>query len=74
MLDLDETLIHSEFTREKMPVPDMTISVTMEGGRQAQIFVKVRPYLTLFLIEMAKIFEIVVYTASLCKYADAVID
>lgn len=71
MLDLDETLVHSSF---KPPSdPSLVLNVEIEG-RTLQVFVLVRPGVSEFLTEMAKHYEIVIYTASLSKYADPLMD
>ncbi len=67
VLDLDETLVHSSF---KPPgSPDVVLPVDIEG-RICHVYVVVRPGCAHFLQEMAKYFELVIYTASLSKYAD----
>lgn len=71
VLDLDETLVHSSF---KPPnEPSLVLNVEIEG-RTLQVFVLVRPGTCEFLQEMEKYFELVIYTASLSKYADPLMD
>lgn len=67
MLDLDETLVHSSF--KPVEKPDITLPVEIEG-QICTIFVLVRPYVADFLKRMAKHYELVIFTASLSKYAD----
>ena len=67
VLDLDETLVHSQFTHVRNA--DYTIPVDIEG-RISHIYVMKRPGAEYFLQEMAKHFELVIFTASLSKYAD----
>jgi len=71
VLDLDETLVHSSFT----PIvdPDFKIMIELEG-RCHQVYVRKRPMVDHFLAEVAKKFEIVIFTASLSKYADPLLD
>ena len=64
VLDLDETLVHSQFNQVRNP--DYTIPVDIEG-RISNIYVMKRPGAEYFLQEMAKYFEVVIYTASLSK-------
>ena len=64
VLDLDETLVHSQFN--KVDRPDYTIPVDIEGRIQ-HIFVMKRPGAEYFLQQMAQYFEVVIYTASLSK-------
>ncbi|KAG3232982.1 hypothetical protein PI124_g21940 [Phytophthora idaei] len=71
VLDLDETLVHSSF--RPTPNPDLIIPVNIDGTIH-HVYVCKRPGAEEFLIEMAKYYEIVVYTASLSKYADPLLD
>ena len=71
VLDLDETLVHSSFKPPKNP--DIVLPVDIEG-RQMYVYVLVRPGCIKFLTEMAKYYEVVIFTASLSKYADPLMD
>lgn len=71
ILDLDETLVHSSF--KPIPNPDYIIPVEIEG-RLVDVYVLKRPWLDEFLSEITGHFEIVVFTASLAKYADPLLD
>lgn len=71
VLDLDETLVHSSF--KPTVSPDYVIPVEIEGTVH-QVYVCKRPGAEEFLIEMAKHYEVVIYTASLSKYADPLLD
>lgn len=66
MLDLDETLVHSSF--KPIPNPDYIIPVEIEG-KIVDVYVLKRPWLDHFMAAIAGQFEIVVFTASLSKYA-----
>ena len=67
MLDLDETLVHSSFKL----VEDAHIVLPVEIEAQiCMIYVLVRPYVTQFLKRMHKHYELVIFTASLSKYAE----
>lgn len=71
VLDLDETLVHSSF---KPPQdPSLVLNVEIDG-RSLSVFVLVRPGVAEFLTEMAKHYELIIYTASLSKYADPLMD
>eukprot|EP01067_Filipodium_phascolosomae_P000993 Filipodium_phascolosomae@DN1689_c0_g1_i1.p1 len=71
VLDLDETLVHSSFR----PVADASIIVTVEiEGKYHDIFVLKRPGVDIFLKEASRWYEIVIFTASLAKYADPLMD
>ncbi|EFJ08670.1 hypothetical protein SELMODRAFT_131302 [Selaginella moellendorffii] len=71
VLDLDETLVHSSF----VPIPryDFTIRVDIDNKLQTVYVVK-RPGVEQFLSAMADKFEVVLFTASLQKYADPLVD
>ncbi|DBA00451.1 TPA: hypothetical protein N0F65_002694 [Lagenidium giganteum] len=71
VLDLDETLVHSSFKPTQNP--DYIIPVDIDGTIH-QVYVCKRPGVEDFLREMGKIYEIVIYTASLSKYADPLLD
>eukprot|EP00559_Dactyliosolen_fragilissimus_P009366 CAMPEP_0184856820 /NCGR_PEP_ID=MMETSP0580-20130426/2001_1 /TAXON_ID=1118495 /ORGANISM="Dactyliosolen fragilissimus" /LENGTH=562 /DNA_ID=CAMNT_0027352071 /DNA_START=977 /DNA_END=2665 /DNA_ORIENTATION=- len=71
VLDLDETLVHSSF--RAVPGADFVIPVQIEDVVHF-VYVAKRPGVDKFLIEMAKHYEIVIYTASLNKYADPLLD
>ena len=66
VLDLDETLVHSSF--KPIPNPDYIIPVEIEG-KIVDVYVLKRPWLDHFMAAIAGQFEIVVFTASLSKYA-----
>ncbi|OXG13982.1 carboxy-terminal domain RNA polymerase II polypeptide A small phosphatase [Cryptococcus neoformans Tu401-1] len=75
VLDLDETLLHSSFKGENQQLPTADYIVPVEIESQVHnVYVIKRPGVDHFLTEMAKIYEIVVFTASLSKYADPVLD
>jgi len=71
VLDLDETLVHSSF--RAVPNADFVIPVHIEDLVHF-VYVSKRPGVDEFLNEMAKHYEIVIYTASLNKYADPLLD
>lgn len=71
VLDLDETLVHSSF--KPIPNPDYIIEVEIEG-RMVDVYVLKRPWLDLFMETVAKKYEVIVFTASLSKYADPLLD
>jgi len=71
VLDLDETLVHSSF--RAVEGADFVIPVKIEDVVHF-VYVMKRPGVDEFLVEMAKHYEIVIYTASLNKYADPLLD
>lgn len=62
VLDLDETLVHSTF--QETSDSDYVIPVTIEGNVY-NVYVFLRPGALEFVQRMSKVFEVVVYTASL---------
>lgn len=71
VIDLDETLVHSSFN----PVQNADFIVPVEiDGTIHQVYVLKRPYVDEFLQRMGELFECVLFTASLAKYADPVAD
>jgi len=71
VLDLDETLVHSSF--KPIPNPDFIIPVEIED-QVHKVYVVKRPGVDKFLEKLGAIYETVVFTASLAKYADPVLD
>lgn len=90
VIDLDETLVHSSFkVSEKnynlilinlefnifQPIPNADFVVPVEiDGAIHQVYVLKRPYVDEFLKKMGELYECVLFTASLAKYADPVAD
>ena len=72
VLDLDETLVHSQFMTFSCP-SDVVIQIEIENEIH-DIHVMVRPGVKEFLEKMEKYFEIVIFTASVSKYADPLLD
>ena len=72
VLDLDETLVHSQFQPFDNP-SDIILKIELEDEIH-DIHVMVRPGVDEFLKTMGKIFEIVIFTASVAKYADPLLD
>ena len=72
VLDLDETLVHSSFI--PFPIPsDLIIQIELENEIH-DIHILIRPYVKEFLEKMSKRFEIVIFTASISKYANPLLD
>ncbi|TEB30216.1 NIF-domain-containing protein [Coprinellus micaceus] len=77
VLDLDETLIHSDvtanaFARRKQSAGHM-IEVVL-GGRSTLYHVYKRPFVDFFLRTVSGWYTLVIFTASMQEYADPVID
>ena len=71
VLDLDETLVHSSF--KPIPNPDYVLPIEIEGTTH-HVYVLKRPGVDAYLEKLGKIYEVVLYTASLSKYADPLLD
>jgi hypothetical protein len=71
VLDLDETLIHSSFS--VIPQADLIFSFGPEET-PVTVSVRVRPGARQFLEDLAPLYELVVFTASVKTYADRVVD
>ncbi|XP_029974500.1 carboxy-terminal domain RNA polymerase II polypeptide A small phosphatase 2 isoform X2 [Salarias fasciatus] len=71
VIDLDETLVHSSF--KPISNADFVVPVEIEGTTH-QVYVLKRPHVDQFLSRMGELFECVLFTASLAKYADPVTD
>ncbi|XP_059089114.1 carboxy-terminal domain RNA polymerase II polypeptide A small phosphatase 1-like [Tigriopus californicus] len=71
VIDLDETLVHSSFK----PISNADFIVPVEiDGTIHQVYVLKRPHVDEFLCRMGELYECVLFTASLAKYADPVAD
>eukprot|EP00043_Microstomoeca_roanoka_P001666 m.33946 g.33946 ORF g.33946 m.33946 type:complete len:247 (+) comp10951_c1_seq1:503-1243(+) len=71
VLDLDETLVHSSF--KPVENADFVIPIVIDGI-QHRVYVLKRPYVDEFLAAVGQLYEVVLFTASLSKYADPVAD
>lgn len=71
VLDLDETLVHSSF--KIIHQADFIVPVEIDNLTH-NVYVIKRPGVDEFLRRMGDLYEIVVFTASLSKYADPVLD
>jgi|UniRef100_A0AC35FBQ2 RNA polymerase II subunit A small phosphatase-like protein len=71
IVDLDETLVHSSFKPVKNA--DFIIPVEIDNIVH-QVYVLKRPFADEFLERIGPLFECVLFTASLAKYADPVAD
>ena len=72
VLDLDETLVHSQF----LPFPiqsDVILKIDIENQLH-DIHVLIRPGVSTFLQRLSKFYEIVIFTASVSKYAATLLD
>ena len=72
VLDLDETLVHSQFGPFEIP-SDVVINIEIENELH-DIHVLVRPGVNEFLENISKKFEVVIFTASISKYAGPLLD
>jgi RNA polymerase II subunit A small phosphatase-like protein len=71
-LDLNETLVHSSFKPHEIREADIILPVELDGN-VCLIYVLLRPGALEFCRRMADYFEVVVFTASLSKYAEPLV-
>ena len=71
ILDLDETLVHSSFV--PFENNDIVLNVEFEGMLY-NIYVLIRPGAIDFIKKVAKLYEVIIFTASISKYALPLID
>lgn len=69
ILDLDETLIHTDFDY-KFQKHDVYLKLIMEDSMESILPINIRPYLKEFLEFTSTHFEIAVFTASCKEYAE----
>ena len=72
VLDLDETLVHSQFVPFSIK-SDLILKIELENQIH-DIHVLIRPGVKEFLKKMGKLYEIVIFTASVSKYAGPLLD
>lgn len=63
----------SPFVLQPIPNADFVVPVEIDGTVH-QVYVLKRPYVDEFLKKMGELYECVLFTASLAKYADPVAD
>ena len=77
ILDLDETLVHSSFKpinyNNTFHKPDIFLSIDFRGNTH-NVYVLKRPYVNEFLKEMNKIYNIIIFTASVKEYANPLLN
>ncbi|KAK9475000.1 uncharacterized protein V1510DRAFT_427839 [Dipodascopsis tothii] len=71
VLDLDETLVHSSF--KYIQQADFVIPVEIET-QSHNVYVIKRPGVDAFMKRVGELYEVVVFTASLSKYGDPLLD
>lgn len=71
VLDLDETLVHSSF--KYIHQADFVIPVEIEG-QYHNVYVIKRPGVDEFMRRVGELYEVVVFTASVSKYGDPLLD
>lgn len=72
VLDVDETLVHSSMNRP----PDhwnLHLNVTVKSEVH-QVYVAYRPFVQYFLQQVAPLFEVVIFTASVSEYCNPLMD
>ena len=78
VLDMDETMLHAKICMTESEAVGGDFTVPLESSEdpseKCYIVVKIRPYLYQCLEHLAKMYEIVVFTAGEQSYADAILD
>ena len=78
VLDLDETLVHSvggvENNEGEIPRHDFIIQIPQNNNLSHDVHVMVRPHVEEFLERMSKRYELVIFTASISKYANPLLN
>jgi len=72
ILDLDETLVHSQFTPFSRK-SDFILNINIEGENKT-LYVLKRPHVDKFLYELSMMYEIIIFTASISQYANPLLD
>ena len=73
VLDLDETLIHSSLEKNPNFKYDFIFNISINNLSHT-IYVLKRPYLDLFLETVNKIYDLIIFTASIPEYANPLLD
>lgn len=71
VLDLDETLVHASF--KILHQADFTLPIEIEGNYH-NVYVIKRPGVDQFMKRVGELYEVVVFTASVSKYGDPLLD
>lgn len=71
VLDLDETLVHSSF--KYLRTADFVIPVEIDN-QVHNVYVIKRPGVDIFLKRVSELYEVVVFTASVSRYGDPLLD
>lgn len=69
---MDETLVHSSFKPHSVREADLTLPVIIDG-KECTVYVLLRPGAIEFCERLSKYYEVVVFTASLAKYAEPLV-
>ena len=69
---MDKALVHSGFNPFSRK-SDITLTINIDG-RNHIVNVLKRPFVDEFLKEMAELFEIIIFTASIAKYTSPLLD
>ena len=69
VLDLDETLIHSQHFPFSSSKSDIVLKLNLENNEPHDFHVLIRPGAKEFIRKMNKLYELVIFTASVSKYA-----
>lgn len=73
VFDMDETLIHCKTDANENTVTDIKIPINYEDRLEYK-YVNIRPYVIECLLELSKLYYIIVFTASTKDYADPILN
>lgn len=76
VLDLDETLIHSESSNHMISKPKNSVSISWKNSSnnsQESAYTRLRPSVFKFLALATELFEVVLFTASMPQYAKQIV-
>lgn len=76
VLDLDETLVHTTTVQPRRYNYQLDLSTQLTRNKSAvrTFYISQRPYLELFLTQLCSHYQLIIFTASVSRYADAIID
>ncbi|CDR43638.1 CYFA0S12e02784g1_1 [Cyberlindnera fabianii] len=74
ILDLDETLVHSVSRGKRLASSSYQVEIKLKDQVATLYYVQKRPYCDMFLKQVSKWFNLIIFTASVKEYADPVID
>ena len=74
VLDMDETLVHFLIDQKNITKESVCLQVPFNDGQAVDAYFNLRPNVRVFLKELSRLFEVIIFTASNSCYANVVID